>query len=145
MVYHEVMADWAKAMHLISGSNRVMEKLNFFGGRGKNKASEEERLVAEIEALERKVRGYGARARAVLERRWWCVRAFVKSRAFGVLIFISYIFTREDTNVAPWLFPLSLRGLIDSRVFCAKPKTRLDIIGTTRCRVCCVEEATVLW
>lgn len=53
MVYHEIMADWVKTMHLISGSNRAMEKLSFF--RGSNQASSEERLVAEIEALERQV------------------------------------------------------------------------------------------
>ena len=54
MVYYDIMADWVKAMHFVSTSNRVMEKLNFLGG--KKKASSEERLVAEIEALERQVR-----------------------------------------------------------------------------------------
>eukprot|EP00752_Nemacystus_decipiens_P005134 g4658.t1 len=53
MVYHDVMAGWTKTMHLISGSNRMMEKLNIFGGRGKKAAETEERLVADIEALER--------------------------------------------------------------------------------------------
>ncbi|CAM9247463.1 unnamed protein product [Pylaiella littoralis] len=54
LVYHEVMADWIKTMNLVSSSNRFMEKWNPFSGRGKNKASSEERLVEEIEALERK-------------------------------------------------------------------------------------------
>lgn len=54
MVYDEVMADWVKTMNLVSRSNRVMDKLNIFGGSAK--ASSEEGLVAEIEALERKVR-----------------------------------------------------------------------------------------
>lgn len=58
MVYHEVLAGWTKTMHFISGYNRVMERLNVFGGRGgrKDRAASEERLLAEIEALERKVR-----------------------------------------------------------------------------------------
>lgn len=59
LVYHEVLAGWTKAMHFISGSNRFMERLNVFGSRGgrKDKAASEERLLAEIEELERKVRG----------------------------------------------------------------------------------------
>ncbi|CAN0477297.1 unnamed protein product, partial [Ectocarpus sp. 8 AP-2014] len=56
VVYHEVLAGWTKTMHFISGYNRVMERLNVFGGRGgrKDRAASEERLLAEIEALERK-------------------------------------------------------------------------------------------
>lgn len=54
MVYNEIMLDWVKAMHFVSSSNRVMDKLNFLG-RGGEKSSSEERLVAEIEALERQV------------------------------------------------------------------------------------------
>eukprot|EP00903_Cladosiphon_okamuranus_P008695 g8331.t1 len=53
MVYQDVMAGWTKTMHLISGSNRLMERINIFGGRGKNAASAEQKLVAEMEALER--------------------------------------------------------------------------------------------
>lgn len=56
MVYHDVMASWTKTMHFISGSNRLMERLNVFGGGRKKAAASEERLVAEIEALERQVR-----------------------------------------------------------------------------------------
>lgn len=59
------MAGWTKTMHLISGSNRLMEKVNIFGGRGKNAASAEQRLVAEIEALERQVRCGAVPCRAV--------------------------------------------------------------------------------
>lgn len=58
MVYFDIMADWVKAMHFVSSSNRVMEKLNFLGG--SKKASSEELLVAEIEALERQVRAFDA-------------------------------------------------------------------------------------
>ncbi|CAM9186390.1 unnamed protein product [Ectocarpus sp. 6 AP-2014] len=56
VVYHEVLAGWTKTMHFISGYNRVMERLNVFGGRGgrKDSAASEERLLEEIEALERK-------------------------------------------------------------------------------------------
>lgn len=54
MVYPEVMADWVKTMHLISGSNRMMEKLNIFG-RSSATASQE-RLASEIETLERQVK-----------------------------------------------------------------------------------------
>ncbi|CAN0286028.1 unnamed protein product [Ectocarpus fasciculatus] len=56
VVYHEVLAGWTKTMHFISGYNRVMERLNVFGGGGgrKDRAASEERLLAEIEALERK-------------------------------------------------------------------------------------------
>ena len=68
MVYHDVMAGWTKTMHLISGSNRLMEKLNIFGGRGKQAASAEERLVAEIEALERQVRCCAVRFRSRSKR-----------------------------------------------------------------------------
>lgn len=69
LVYHEVMAQWTKTMHFISGSSRMMKKLNFlgrmmgrlniFGGGRESKASYEEQLVAEIEALERKVGAVG--------------------------------------------------------------------------------------
>lgn len=52
MVYFEIMWDWVMTMHFVSGSNRAMDKLRFFGGR---KQSSEERLVGEIEALERQV------------------------------------------------------------------------------------------
>lgn len=48
------MFDWVRTMHAVSRSNRLMEKFNVFGGGGK--ASSEERLMAEIEALERQVR-----------------------------------------------------------------------------------------
>ena len=57
MVYNEVVLNWVKAMHFVSSSNRVMAKLNFLGG--DKKASSEERLVAEIEALERQVGAVG--------------------------------------------------------------------------------------
>lgn len=52
MVYFEIMWDWVMTMHFVSGSNRAMDKLKFFGG---SKQSSEERLVGEIEALERQV------------------------------------------------------------------------------------------
>lgn len=58
MVYHEVMAHWVKTMNLVSGSNRFMEKWNPFSGWGKSKTSSEERLVEEMEALERQVLFY---------------------------------------------------------------------------------------
>ncbi|CAN0163634.1 unnamed protein product [Scytosiphon promiscuus] len=54
MVYFDVMLDWTKAMHLISRSNRVMEKLSpsrFWSK--KEQGSSEERLLEEMEALER--------------------------------------------------------------------------------------------
>lgn len=52
MVYFENVLDWVIAMNFVSRSNRAMDKLRLFGG---SKQSSEERLVAEIEALERQV------------------------------------------------------------------------------------------
>lgn len=75
-MYHDVMAGWTKTMHLISGSNRLMERVNIFGGRGKKAASAEEKLVAEMEALERQVRR-GAVWCGVVCLLAWCVRALV--------------------------------------------------------------------
>lgn len=86
MVYHDVMAGWTKTMHLISGSNRLMEKYRFGGSRGTKAAETEERLVAEIEALERQVRCGAMLCGAVLVALCVCAGLGVGAGAGGFVV-----------------------------------------------------------